>query len=150
MALNEAGWFQRAPIVICGSDASEAAIQRARAGVYRERSFRSLPPELRARYFRKTPEGEQIDPELHGRVRWTTGNLANEAEVAELAQASVVFCRNVFIYFSEGAIRNTVQMFARRMMSPGYLFLGAPESLLRISTSFQLEEVQGAFVYVKP
>src|SRR5215216_6806973 len=50
MALNEAGWFDRAAIEIYASDASAAAIDRARQGVYRERSFRNLPPRLRERY----------------------------------------------------------------------------------------------------
>ncbi len=35
------------------------------------------------------------------------------------------------------------------MPSPGYLFLGAAESLLRASTVFELDEVGSAFVYVK-
>src|SRR6188472_2519849 len=51
MALNEAGWFGRAPITIHASDASSAAIAKARVGRYRERSFRSLPLALREKYF---------------------------------------------------------------------------------------------------
>ena len=44
IALNEAGWFERASIEILASDASSNAIERAKAGVYRERAFRNLPP----------------------------------------------------------------------------------------------------------
>ena len=51
MALEEAGWFQRLPIEIHASDASTAAIDKARAGRYRERSFRALPADLREKYF---------------------------------------------------------------------------------------------------
>ena len=51
MALHEAGWFDRAKIDICASDASPRAVEAARNGVYRERSFRSLPPGLREKYF---------------------------------------------------------------------------------------------------
>src|SRR5262245_53166925 len=43
MALNEAGWFERASIEIVATDASSKAIDRAEKGVYRERSFRNLP-----------------------------------------------------------------------------------------------------------
>src|SRR4051812_26084108 len=42
MALEEAGWFDRATIEIYASDASTSAIEKARRGVYRERSFRNL------------------------------------------------------------------------------------------------------------
>ena len=47
MALAEAGWFERAEFRIYASDASQAALDRARSGFYRERSFRVLPPCLR-------------------------------------------------------------------------------------------------------
>lgn len=151
MALNEAGWLERAPIEIYASDASPAAIARARAGVYRDRSFRSLPPELRSRYFTSLPEGgERIAPALHGRIHWQVANLMAEDECRLLATAHVIFCRNVFIYFSEAAIGKVASAFHRSMPSPGYLFLGASESLLRVTTGFELQEVDGAFVYVKP
>ena len=57
--------------------------------------------------------------------------------------------RNVFIYFSEVSIARVVKFFERRMSNPGYLFVGASESLLRLNTGFSLEEVDDAFVYVK-
>src|SRR5688572_17305200 len=41
MLLEEAGWFDRADIRIVGSDASQAAIAKARAGRYGGRSFRN-------------------------------------------------------------------------------------------------------------
>ena len=61
----------------------------------------------------------------------------------------VIFCRNVFIYFSDATIRRVAQSFAHGMPDDGYLFLGASESLTRLATDFELAEVGGAFVYVK-
>ncbi len=151
MALNEAGWFDRAAIEIYASDASSSAVERARRGVYRERAFRNLSPELRARYF--TQEGAtsswRVKRELHARVSWAVANLINEREVAPLAAANIIFCRNVFIYFSEHAISQAVRSFAMFIHPPGYLFVGTSESLLRLTTDFTLEEISGAFVYVK-
>jgi chemotaxis protein methyltransferase CheR len=37
MALDQAGWFDRAKIEIIATDASPVAIEKARAGLYRER-----------------------------------------------------------------------------------------------------------------
>ena len=42
-----------------------------------------------------------------------------------------------------------VEQFARAMPSPAYLCVGASESLLRVTSRFELEELGGAFVYVK-
>jgi chemotaxis protein methyltransferase CheR len=151
MALDEAGWLGRVPIEIRASDASTSAVEKARRGVYRERSFRNLPPGLRARYF--TQEGEtktwRVDAKLHASVEWGVVNLMDEAEVAPRAAANVIFCRNVFIYFSNQSIGRTVRTFAAHIRPPGHLFVAASESLLRISEDFELQEIGDAFVYVR-
>lgn len=149
MALSEAGWLERAPIVIEASDASPAAIAAARRGLYRERSFRTLPAELRERYFSPAPGGWQMCDTLHSAVRWDVVNLRESAAVARHADAPFVFCRNVFIYFSRDSIAATVREFARHMPPQGHLFLGVAESLVRLTDAFVLREIDGAFVYVK-
>ncbi|HEX8556772.1 MAG TPA: protein-glutamate O-methyltransferase CheR [Pyrinomonadaceae bacterium] len=151
MALKEAGWLGRAPIEIHASDASTSAVEKARRGVYRERSFRNLSADLRAKYF--TQEGAtktwRVDAKLHDAVRWGVVNLMNEAEAAPWAAANVIFCRNVFIYFSDQTISKTVRSFAAQIRPPGYLFVAASESLLRLSADFELQEIGNAFVYVR-
>ena len=149
IALNEAGWLERAPIEIFASDASSKAIARAEAGVYRERAFRNLPAQLRDRYFDQDGSEWRVKRELHSRIKWRLVNLMDESEVAPLANADIIFCRNVFIYFSESAIGRVVRSFARYIRPPGYLFVGAAESLLRMTTDFNLIEIDDAFVYVK-
>ncbi len=104
MALNEAGWFERAPIEIYASDASSQALEKARRGVYRERSFRNLSPELRAKYFTEEQGLWRVAPELSARIKWTKANLMEKGEIALLATTPIIFCRNVFIYFSADAI----------------------------------------------
>jgi chemotaxis protein methyltransferase CheR len=150
LALHEAGWFDRASIEIHGSDGSSTAIDKAIAGVYRERSFRSLAPERRERYFlQEGPKTWRVRPELHSKVHFSVANLINEAEIAPLATADIIFCRNVFIYFSESSIARTVRLFARYMPVEGYLFVGTAESLLRQTTDFELKDICNAFVYEK-
>jgi chemotaxis protein methyltransferase CheR len=149
MALNEGGWFERLPIEIYATDVSPAAIERARKGFYRERSFRTLPTRLRDKYFLKENGGSKITAQIHGKVRWANANLMNASEIAGFATTQIIFCRNVFIYFSTSAIRQTVSLFAQQMYKPGYLFVGSSESLLRTTTEFQFQEIGGAFAYVK-
>ena len=149
MALNEAGWFERVSIEIVASDASSKAIERAQQGVYRERAFRNLPASLRDRYFERQGSEWRIRNDIHRRIKWSIANLMDEEQIAASAAADFIFCRNVFIYFSENAIRRAVRSFARYVRPPGYLFVGAAESLLRVSTDFTLTEVDDAFVYVR-
>jgi chemotaxis protein methyltransferase CheR len=150
MLLEEAGWFARAPIEIHAGDGSPMAIRRAQAGEYRERAFRALPDALKARYFQPTARGWAVDPLLHARVRsWSVLNLMDGAAVSALAGTPIVLCRNVFIYFSDATVRGVLEQFARVMSTPGYLCVGASESLLKFTSRFELEEYGGAFIYVK-
>lgn len=148
MMLNEAGWFERVAVEILASDASSNAIARAEEGVYRDRAFRNLPAHLRDRYFDSEGSGWRVKRGLHSRVKWEIANLMDETQIAPLANADFIFCRNVFIYFSETAIGRVVRSFARFMRPPGFLFVGAAESLLRMTTDFTLTEIDDAFVYV--
>jgi chemotaxis protein methyltransferase CheR len=150
MALEEAGWFNRAHIEIHASDGSAAAIARAREAVYRERSFRAIPDHLRDRYFQ--PHGGQWKPvpALRNRITsWSVVNLMARHEMLRHAGSQVVFCRNAFIYFSPESMKHVVRTFEDIMPSPGYLFVGAAESLSKLSDRFVLEDVDRAFVYVK-
>jgi chemotaxis protein methyltransferase CheR len=148
IAIQEAG-LSHLPIEIHASDASEIALTKARTGIYRERSFRTLAPELWQKYFKPVPEGWQLDPNILRRVHFSRANLVAPNEVTPLARASVIFCRNVFIYFSPDAIRRAVEMFAAHMLPPGYLFVGSSESLLKITQHFELQEIDDAFVYIR-
>ena len=151
MALKEAGWLGTVPIEIYASDASSNAIAKARAGVYGERSFRNLPANLRAKYFSEAPSRSrcQVSEELKSPINWSVANLMDEQAVSTLAAAQVIFCRNVFIYFSDHSIGKTVRLFSSKLKAPGYLFVASSESLLRLDTDFELQEIGSAFVYAK-
>ena len=149
MLLDEAGWFERAPIEVIASDASPAAVARARKGEYTQRSFRNLPLHLRDKYFVTCGNHWTVVPELHRRVTYDVVNLVAEDQVSRYASAPVILCRNVFIYFSDRSISRTVTMFNQAMPSPAYLCVGVSESLLRRTSAFDLQEIGGAFVYVK-
>jgi chemotaxis protein methyltransferase CheR len=147
IALAEAGWLDRADIQIYASDASSAALARARQNRYRDRSFRTLPEPLRRKYFTCEAGSWQVNSDIFSRVTWSQANLIEPAEIAQLVQTPFLFCRNVFIYFAEETISRTLRLFSQGMVRPGYLFVGAAESLLKLTDEFELAEVGDAFVY---
>jgi chemotaxis protein methyltransferase CheR len=151
MVLEETGWFGRAQIEIHASDASPSAIAKARTARYRERSFRALPLELREKYFFTSNDSASMPvPSLQHRVTsWSVVNLMDQTEVAAYADSPVIICRNAFIYFSPQSVRKVIDVFADHMPTPGYLLVGASESLLSITDRFVLEDLERAFVYVK-
>jgi chemotaxis protein methyltransferase CheR len=149
IALDEAGWFARLPIEIAASDGSPRNVEKARLGVFRDRAFRSFPHALREKHFEPAAGGWRVAPQLQERIRWSTANLTVASDVARMMPAGVVFCRNVFIYFSADAIARTIQSFSAGMVAPGYLFVGVSESLIRHTSEFELREIAGTFVYCK-
>jgi chemotaxis protein methyltransferase CheR len=150
MVLNEAGWFDRVPIEIHASDASTLAIDKARNGRYRERAFRALPAAMREKYFVQEGGASVPVPALRARIAsWSVVNLMAPAEIALHARSPIIFCRNAFIYFSPQSVRAAAHAFADAMPTPGYLFLGASESLLNLTDRFMLDDLERAFVYVK-
>ncbi len=149
MALEEGGWFERLPIELYASDAASGAIAKAQKGVYRDRSFRNFPAGLREKYFTKSEGGWQVSSALKKRIQWNIANLMKNTEIEPFTQSDIIFCRNVFIYFSPDSIRKTVESFYQGMPNRAYLFLGSSESLLKLNSDFELQEIGGAFVYVK-
>ena len=150
MMLEETGWFGRAAIEIHGSDASPSAIAGARAGRYRQRSFRSLPAALTEKYFSEEDGIHQPTKALRDRITsWSVVNLLDRAQIEAQAHSPVIFCRNAFIYFSRESVKRVADGFADLMPTPGFLFLGASESLLNVTDRFLLDDLDRAFVYVK-
>ena len=153
MALEEAGAFRQAAFQIHASDASAAALAKAAQRRYGRRSFRQLPEDLRDKYFTRAADREEwtVSQELFNRVTsWSRLNIMSPAESASLATCDVIFCRNLFIYFTPVSVLDVVTRLGAAMPSPGFLCVGAAESLLRLSTVFDLKDLGGAYVYVKP
>lgn len=137
------------PIKIFASDASPMALEKAQLGVYREKSFRTLSPELREKYFKPVPGGSKLSDDIMKRVSFSRVNLLELGEVSPAAHVHAILCRNVFIYFSKHSIRQTVAMMATKMSPGSHLFVGASETLLRLTTDFELKEIDNALVYVR-
>ncbi len=150
ITLIEQGSFVLGPIEILASDMDAQALARAREGVYRERAFRATPPVIREKYFDPLPDGTwRLRSLVRERVTFMQLNLMDLDRVRTLPPVDMIFARNVFIYFSREATRKVVEAFHDLLRPPGYLFVGAAESLLRVTTLFAIHEVGGAFVYTK-
>ena len=152
MALYEAGLFDRLDIEISASDANFVGIETARRGVYDESRVRNLPAAVRLKYFRQTNEGWQVIPELHERIQWILANLIVESDIAELATSDVIFCHNVFIYFSESAICQTLRFFESKMPPGGYLSTDNGEYYTELISHLGIlerQQIPGASIWMK-
>jgi chemotaxis protein methyltransferase CheR len=137
------------PIEIIGSDLSEAALARARAGLYRGRTLGNLSEAQRGRFF--TPRGADtlaVSESLRRIVRFEQRNLL-EPIPPELHGVQLIFCQNVTIYFQLETCRALMGRFYEALAEGGALFLGFSETLWNIFSRFRWREVSGTYVYYK-
>ncbi|MBK8258384.1 MAG: protein-glutamate O-methyltransferase CheR [Polyangiaceae bacterium] len=148
--IKESGLFTQGEVRIFGSDISRRCVAAARRGVYGPSSFRQTPSELRRRYFVERADGVHVGDELRALCNFGQLNLVNPERAAVVGRVQVIFCRNVLIYFDNASRRRVIEMFYERLLPGGYLMLGHSESLLNVSTAFELVHLREDLVYRKP
>jgi chemotaxis protein methyltransferase CheR len=77
-------------------------------------------------------------------------NLLSTERFAVLGDCDVIFCRNVLMYLSAEARQQIVEAFYDTLRPGGYLLLGHSESLLNVTTRFDLVHLTKDLVYRRP
>jgi chemotaxis protein methyltransferase CheR len=77
-------------------------------------------------------------------------NMLDEDRSRVLGRADAIFCRNVLIYFDPRARKTAIEVLYERLNPGGVLLLGHSESLLNVSTAFELLHLRDDLVYRKP
>jgi chemotaxis protein methyltransferase CheR len=150
MLASEAGLVGGTDIRVFGSDISRRCIAHARRGVYGSASFRALPSYLKRKYFVEHPEGFHVADDLRPWCHFGHLNLLEPARASVVGRVDVILCRNVLIYFDDASRRQVIDMFHERLLPGGFLLLGHSESLLNVTTAFELVHLRDDLVYRKP
>lgn len=146
----ESSLFEGWDVNVIGSDLCRSNVAASRRGVYRESSFRVTPPEMRSRYFEERPDGTHVIDRVKRLCHFGQLNLLDAEWSRTVGRVDVVFCRNVLIYFDELSRRRVIDTLYDRLVPGGYLLLGHSESLLHLSTAFELVHLKEDLVYRKP
>jgi len=137
------GW----DLEVMGVDVDEAALQKARKGIYFHNSFRATSPERVKRHFVAEGPGFRVKDSIRRLIRFKQGNLLDPDAYADLPLLDVAVCRNVLIYFSDSAMLKAIETLHRALVPGGYLLLGHAESLARLTDLFTPIRFQGAVIY---
>jgi chemotaxis protein methyltransferase CheR len=135
---------------VLGSDLSNDALAQARRLEFSRDVMKRVPPTLQARYFRELEGGRhQLSASLASRAHFTHHNLVDRPyPFAPRGGAfDVIVCRNVLIYFTAEAARETVNAFVERLRPGGVLVLSTAEPLLEPVAELSTLRVPGAFFY---
>jgi chemotaxis protein methyltransferase CheR len=151
MVLFDSGqFFWGWDVKVVGLDVDEAALDKARRGLYHENSLRVVSGPVLERHFVRLESGVRARDSVRRCVSFRAGNLLEPSSYEGLPPLDAIFCRNVLIYFSDTAVQRAVSLFHERLTPGGYLFLGHAESLARVASAFRPIRFQGAIVYQKP
>ncbi len=148
--VHQSGSFIDWDVRIVGSDISKTSVAAARRGVYRGSAFRSAPDAFRSAYFVEREDGTHVVDWLRKSCYFGHLNLLDGLKASTLGRIDAVFCRNVLIYFDPGSRRRVIDNLYERLVPGGYLLLGHSESLLNLSTAFELVHLSSDFVYRRP
>jgi chemotaxis protein methyltransferase CheR len=146
----EAGLNPAKDLRIYASDISRTVLTRSRRGIYRESSFRETTPALRRKYFIEKDGQHKVSDELRRCVDFIHLNLMDRDKIALLGTMDVVLCRNVIIYFDMETKKRVIETFHEKLKPGGYLLLGHSESLINISSAFELQHLKNDLVYRRP
>ncbi len=113
-------------VQIKATDIDTGALEKAKRGLYLDRSLRDVPPAYVKKYFR--PEGElyAVSEELKREVQFEKGNLLTDSFDTNI---DMIVCRNVMIYFTEEAKHLLYHKFANALRPGGVLFVGSTEQI---------------------
>jgi chemotaxis protein methyltransferase CheR len=148
--VHESGLFRDWDVRIYGSDVSKRCVAAARAGVYGPSAFRATPPEIQSAYFVEKADGFHVVERIRSLCHFGQMNLLDAERVRLVGRADAVFCRNVLIYFDGPARKRVIDAFLERLYPGGVLLLGHSESLLNVTTAFELLHLKEDLVYRKP
>ena len=105
---------------------------------------------MRRGYFVDKADGSHVVDRIRNLCHFGHMNLIDSDRARAVGRVDVVFCRNVLIYFDHRSRKRVIDMFYERLVPGGYLFLGHSESLLNVSTAFELVHLREDLVYRKP
>jgi two-component system CheB/CheR fusion protein len=113
------------PIRIFGSDLSDAALARARKGVYTDAAVHGLGEERLKRFFVPTERSWRVTQAVRDLCVFARHDVARDPPFSRL---DLVTCRNVLIYFGAPLQRRVLAAAHYCLNQPGYLLLGRSES----------------------
>ena len=115
------------PIQVFGTDLSEGAIQRARAGFYKQNIASEVSEVRLRRFFHKASGGYQISKSIRDLCVFARQNVFSDPPFSRM---DLISCRNVLIYLSSVLQKKVIPIFHYALKERGFLLVGNSEGLV--------------------
>jgi two-component system CheB/CheR fusion protein len=114
------------PLQVFGTDISDSAIERARAGIYPEKMQEDISPERLRRFFSRSDSGYRISQQIRESCVFARHDLTSDPPFSHM---DLVSCRNVFIYLTSALQQRVLPALHYSLKSEGLLVLGSAETI---------------------
>ncbi|MFH1577928.1 MAG: CheR family methyltransferase [Candidatus Omnitrophota bacterium] len=114
-------------VKIYGTDIDVKCLQVARTAEYSKETIKNVNAEYLQTYFEPCGNRYQVKKEIRDLVEFINRDLIISPH---LERMDIVFCRNVFIYFSRSLQEALLMKYYKALVKGGYLVLGKVESIL--------------------
>jgi len=131
-------------IKIFATDIDKQVMEKAKIGLYNEKSLAGVPKEFKQKYFEKVGPSYKIADEIKSRVEFKQANLLKDPYPTN---CDLIVCRNVLIYFTEEAKDEVFKKFAASLKKGGFLFIGSTEQIMNYKEMGYLRK--SSFYYEK-
>ena len=111
-------------IQIFGTDVSEPALEKARAGVYHASSLQEVSPERLERFFIRQNGDYRIAKDVRDLCLFARQDVTRDPPFSRL---DLISCRNLLIYLDDVAQRRVLRTFHYALRPHGMLFFGPAE-----------------------
>jgi chemotaxis protein methyltransferase CheR len=137
---------------VLGTDLNPNILEKAKAALYGEWSFRDTPQYWRERWFSPQQDLWNVQPQVRQHVRFEELNLMADSW-ATPNDFDLILCRNVTIYFSNRSAQKVYERLSERLTLGGWLVLGPsdPPPIRQTLERAQLQPIfeDGAIVWQK-
>ncbi|MEY8750857.1 CheR family methyltransferase [Alkalicoccobacillus gibsonii] len=116
---------------VLATDLDRVILERAKLGLYGERSIKEVPEDMLHTYFTKKESIYEVDPTLKKNITFKQQNLLTDSFETGY---DLIICRNVMIYFTEETKHTLYQKFSKALRPGGMLFVGSTEQIFNPDT----------------
>jgi chemotaxis protein methyltransferase CheR len=116
-------------IRILATDIDKTVMEKARIGLYHEKSMKALPQEFLTKYCtRINDKTYQISDQIKSCVEFKQHDLLRDPYPSN---CDLIICRNVLIYFTDDAKNKIYMDFNKALKRDGLLFVGSTEQIIQ-------------------
>ncbi len=127
IVMNLSEFFPLNKIKVLAVDIDKEAINKAKIGIYTEKSIENVPDKFKKKYFEKVGNAYKISEEIKNCVEFRQFNLLKDKYPTNM---DLIICRNVMIYFTDEAKDEMYMNFNQALSEGGVLFVGSTEQII--------------------